>query len=163
MNELITDNFEFRITKTEIYDEDTSSDAENTLLTVQVASNGFSAISTFDLNIESVAWFAKDLVDLYEKMAGSAELHDLSFGTPYIKFSIGQRGYIHVEGKFIDGSILNHKQEMTFENDFDQTYLGEYAYALFGEYKLYLQKLFTIKESLKDLSSWERFYKRLEL
>lgn len=138
MNELIANNFEFRIINAEIYDKDVYSEAENTLLTIQIVSSGFSAVSTFDLSIVSVAHFAKDLLELYEKLSGSAEIYDLSFGTPFVKFSIGQRGYIHVQGKFIDGSMLNHKQELIFENDFDQTYLRDYAYALFEEYKIYL-------------------------
>lgn len=109
----------------------------NMSLHLKVVSYGFSVDSMMDIDVYGLAGFAASLNRLYETLGGYARLEE-PYGDSYLEFTVCGRGHIHVKG-----SIYHHvndcEHELTFENEFDQTYLKCFAKSLFDDYKKYVR------------------------
>ena len=97
----------------------------NTIMTVSVTSDGFSASADLDIDIKEFVKFAKELKKVYDSLNGSATIKEPYGYGEYISFSADNRtGYITVKG-FICDDLRNN--ELRFENSFDQTYLKTFS------------------------------------
>ena len=97
----------------------------NTIMTVSVTSDGFSASADLDIDIKEFVKFAKELAKVYDSLSGTATIKEPYGYGEYISFSADNRtGYITVKG-FICDDLRNN--ELRFENSFDQTYLKSFS------------------------------------
>ena len=97
----------------------------NTIMTVSVTSDGFSASANLDIDIKEFVKFAKELAKVYDSLSGTATIKEPYGYGEYISFSADNRtGYITVKG-FICDDLRNN--ELRFENSFDQTYLKSFS------------------------------------
>ena len=97
----------------------------NTIMTVAVTSDGFSATTDMDIDIKEFCKFTKELKKVYDSLSGSATIKEPYGYGNYISFSADNRtGYITVKG-FICDDLRNN--ELRFENSFDQTYLKSFS------------------------------------
>ncbi|MBR6507158.1 MAG: hypothetical protein IKT37_06125 [Clostridia bacterium] len=101
----------------------------NTILTVSVSSNSFSATVTMDIDIKSVSVFCSELKMLYDTLNGAAGLYE-AFGDQYIKFCGDGKGHINVCGLLKSNGIDGFYQELKFENQIDQTFLPAFLSSL---------------------------------
>lgn len=106
----------------------------NTSLQIRVASCGFTAEVVMELDVGALADFAADLNKLYKTLTGSAKLEEPYGVHSYIEFVAGDRGHIGVKGRLHNGNAYGYEQELTFENELDQTYLKDFARALAATY-----------------------------
>jgi len=88
-----------------------------------------------DVDELRLADFAVQLNKLYETLNGSAILEEPGSALCFIEFIARTGGHIKVRGYIHN----NHTQELTFENEFDQTYLKNFAEALFADYGKYAE------------------------
>ena len=100
---------------------------------INVWSEGFSAESCFDTEEALIADFVSQLNEMYQKLDGSAIIQDLYETDSYIEFIAQKRGYIAVRGQ-ITWSRNRHTQQLTFENEVEQTYLRDFVSALTADY-----------------------------
>ncbi len=101
----------------------------NTILSVSVSSDGFSAATTMDIDIKAVCDFCNELENVYNTLKGSAKIQE-AYGTQFILFSGDSLGHIVVSG-FIDSKGANgFWQELKFENRIDQTYFPRFLKGL---------------------------------
>lgn len=106
---------------------------------INVWSEGFSAESCFDTEDVLIAGFASQLNEMYQKLDGSAIIQDLYETDSYIQFIAQKRGHIAVRGQII--WIRNrHTQQLTFENEIEQTYLRDFVRALTADYAKYAEQ-----------------------
>ena len=104
-------------------------DREDILL--QVKSSAFSAyIYSFICKSDFIS-FVFNLNQLYESLEGSVKLEERYEGN-FIEFTALATGYIKVRGEL---HTLDFKHKLEFENQFDQTYLREFAKKLYQDYK----------------------------
>ena len=97
----------------------------NTIMTVSVTSDGFSASANLDIDIKEFAKFAKELAKVYDSLSGTATIKEPYGYGEYISFIADNRtGHITVKG-FICDDLRNN--ELRFENSFDQTYLKSFS------------------------------------
>lgn len=111
---------------------------ENTTLNIKVVSDGFSADATMDVDVKTLAEFAKDLLHLYKSLSGKARLEEPYGVHNYIEFEAITKGYITVKGNIHHRGRSGYSQELSFENHFDQTFLQDFTKRLFAEYGQYL-------------------------
>ena len=97
----------------------------NSILTVSVCSNGFSATSKMDIDIKKFKIFTDDLSNLYRTLSGTASVVE-PYGEQFIKFSGDGSGYIYVSGHISSGIESGSVQKLFFENAIDQTYLPSF-------------------------------------
>ena len=128
MYRLETENFTFEL---EPYMADCK-------LRIKVSSNGFSADTMIDADELYLGDFSFSLNEFYETMRGSVKLQDLSTDS-FIEFTAKANGYISVAGRINNGQDYGHGfyQQLTFENEFDQTYLHDLAKTLFADFGEY--------------------------
>ena len=138
MHKLDTDQFQLEF-QTKLFESDMAYPV-NTTLTVNVRSFDFSATTTMDMDIRKLADFAKSLLELYQTLSGRAQLEEPYGKHSYIEFSGKTDGHIKVKGKLYSDHPYGSSQELYFENEFDQTYLRDFANGLFRHYKEYLVK-----------------------
>ena len=100
---------------------------------INVWSEGFSAESCFDTEDVLIADFASQLNEMYQKLDGSAIIQDLYETDSYIEFIAQKCGHITVRGQII-WSRNRHTQQLTFENEVEQTYLRDFVSALTADY-----------------------------
>ncbi len=105
----------------------------NTIMDVEVESNGFTAKTSMDIDIKEFAKFASDLYDIYISLNGEAKIIEPYGEHMYITFRGDTRGHIQV-----NGFLCNRGNVLKFENIFDQTYLLEFCHELKKAYKKYL-------------------------
>lgn len=131
MYRIKAENFllEFSLT---VYEDDFSYPV-NTTLSVEVSSFGFAANSFMDIGIQGLSAFAIQLNEMYDTLTGSAELYE-PYGISFIKLSASRTGHIKIWGRINNKSAYGFEQELTFENEIDQTYLRDFAKALFNDY-----------------------------
>ena len=110
----------------------------NTLLDVTVRSDGFSANTTMDIDINEFAKFAMDLTHIYETLSGEARIEEPYGRHMYISFIGNGRGHIAIKGSLHRENCNGNEQSLRFENDIDQTYLKYFSHALLNDYKQYL-------------------------
>ena len=122
--------------------------AENFILTlrpvansvmIDVWSKGFSAESCFDTEEALIADFASQLNEMYQKLEGSAIIQDLYETDSYIEFIAQKRGHIAVRGQ-ITCTRDRHTQQLTFENEIEQTYFRDFVTALTADYAKYAEQ-----------------------
>ena len=107
----------------------------NTIMDVEVESEGFSGKASMDIDVKEFAKFAANLYDIYDRLTGEARIAEPYGEQMYISFKGDGRGHIHVNGMLCNiGNILK------FENVFDQTYLQDFSYTLKTTYEKYLMK-----------------------
>ena len=106
---------------------------------INVWSEGFSAESCFDTEEALIADFVSQLNEMYQKLDGSAIIQDLYETDSYIEFIAQKRGYIAVRGQ-ITWSRNRHTQQLTLENEIEQTYLRDFVSALTADYAKYAEQ-----------------------
>jgi len=106
---------------------------------IKVCSEGFSSESCFDTEDLLITDFAFQLNEMYKKLDGSAIIQDLYETDSYIEFIAQKRGYIAVRGQ-ITWSRNRHTQQLTFENEIEQTYLRDFVSALTADYAKYAEQ-----------------------
>ncbi len=94
----------------------------NSILNIKINSDGFSSLTTMDIDIKDFKEFASKLLQVHKSLIGSAMLKE-TYGTNYIEFKAIKNGYIYVRGLMNNHSKSGYEQELKFENEFDQTYL----------------------------------------
>ncbi|MCQ2975492.1 MAG: hypothetical protein MJ211_11885 [Bacteroidales bacterium] len=124
MYKLKTENFCLEITP--IFDS----------ILVKVYCDDFSGHTVFDTEDFLVADFILQIKDMYKNLSGSAKIQDLYQTDSYIKFTTNEIGHITVKGEIIYNNQRN-TQQLTFETDFDQTYLRDFVDALVADYSKY--------------------------
>lgn len=110
----------------------------NTILEVEIWSSGFSGKTTMDIDIKELAKFADDLLKLYENLTGEAQIHEVYGTQMQITFSGNGRGHINIKGYLQNYNRLGNEQNLSFENDIDQTCLREFCYNLNNSLGKYL-------------------------
>ena len=119
--------------------QDDFSYAVNTSLSIKVISYGFSAESIMDIDVRKLANFTVQLNELYETLEGSARLEEPYGGHGYIEFMACGRGHIGVKGNIHNGNAYGYEQELSFENEIEQTCLKSFAKGLYANYKRYAE------------------------
>ena len=109
----------------------------NTDLAVKVSSYGYSADTFMEVGVQWIAEFAIQLKKLYESLNGAARLEEPYNVNNYIEFIAETGGHIRVRGCLNNKNAFGYTQEITFENEIDQTYLRDFVnrlLAYFGRY-----------------------------
>ena len=106
----------------------------NTNLCVKVLSDGFSAETVMDIDVRDLAEFAARLSALYETLKGSAHLKEPYGAHNSIAFFSKTGGHIAVRGRIHHQNANGDAQELTFENEIDQTFLRAFARKLFADF-----------------------------
>lgn len=127
---LDTGRFKFSFT-VRLYEKEYYS--ANSLLNVDVECDGFRATTVMEMNRQDIVEFSKDLYHLYCTLNGRAAIEELYSDNNFIEFSADALGHIFVKGRIYNFDNC-HKKELYFENEFDQTYLKEFAAELYNEY-----------------------------
>lgn len=105
----------------------------NTIMEVEVESNGFAGNVNMDIDVKEFAKFAVDLSKLYDCLSGEAQIAEPYGEQMYLAFQGDGSGHIRVKGM-----LCNMGQLLKFENVFDQTYLQRFSYDLKEAYAKYL-------------------------
>lgn len=106
----------------QVFESDISYPA-NTILSVNVLSNGFSASATMDVDIKDVASFCFNLQKIYNSLSGEAKIQEPFGNQQYLLFSGDQKGHILISGVLNSNGANGFWQELKFENRIDQTHL----------------------------------------
>lgn len=111
---------------------------KNTILKIDVKSNGFTASTTMDIDIKDLAKLGKDLCQIYETLQGNARLEESYGQHMYMSFVGNNRGHIAIKGYLHKGDRIGSEQVLEFENDVDQTCLRPFYLELLSNYEKYL-------------------------
>lgn len=136
-HQLKSDHFSFRI-KLRIFQEDICLPS-NTIMEVQVESDGFSANTTMDIDIKEFAKFALDLSRVYETLSGEARIEEPYGRHMYFRFVGNGRGHIAIDGYLQKENRVGNEQILKFENEIDQTALRDFCYELVSSYQQFLR------------------------
>ena len=109
----------------------------NVYLVVKVSSYGYSADTFMDVGVQGIAGFATQLKKLYESLSGKAGLEEPYSVHNYIEFSAKTGGHITVTGRLNNKNAFGYTQEISFENEIDQTYLREFVNQLLADFGKY--------------------------
>lgn len=112
----------------------------NTILRIEVESDGFAANTTMDTDIKYLAKFSNDLCHLYKNLKGQARLEEPYGQHMYLSFIGDGRGHIEIEGQLRKSNSSGSEQVLEFENVIDQTYLKPFCFDLLSFYENYLPK-----------------------
>ena len=112
----------------------------NTILSIEVNSDGFAGNTTMDIDIKDLAKFGNDLCHIYETLHGEARLEEPYGLHMYLSFVGNGRGHIAIKGYLHKGNRIGSEQVLEFENDIDQTYLKQFCYELSSNYENYLRR-----------------------
>ena len=132
-----SDHFSLRI-KLRIFQENICL-LSNTIMEVQVVSDGFSANTTMDIDIKEFGKFALDLSHVYETLSGEARIEEPYGRQMYLRFIGNGRGHIAIDGYLQKENRIGNEQILKFENEIDQTSLRDFCYELVSSYKQFLQ------------------------
>ena len=110
----------------------------NTILSVSVSSEGFSASTIMDIDIKDVPTFCNELQKIYDSLRGEAKIQEPYGNQQYILFAGDKTGCIFVSGKLNSNGANGFWQELKFENCLDQTFLPQF-----------LRKLTTVSSKYK--------------
>ena len=94
----------------------------NTTLTVSVFSDGFSAMTRFDIDAKRIPAFYMGMKRMYETLEGEVVIAEV-FGKQNITFACDRHGHIFISGFLCSGGANGYCQELKFENALDQTFL----------------------------------------
>ncbi len=106
----------------------------NTIMTVSVKSECYSAILSMDIDIKNFALFSIGLKGIYDSLTGTAEIEETYGYHKFLKFVPCKNGYISVMEYLCDDTKDN---ELFFNNAFDQTFLKDFADELYTRYSKY--------------------------
>lgn len=98
----------------------------NTIMTVNVESDGFCAVADMDIDIKALADFAEKLSLIYASLKGNAIIREPYGEKQFIEFCGDGKGRINVCGKLTSSGRGGFSQELHFENSIEQTYLPEF-------------------------------------
>lgn len=121
---ITSENFKLEC-EAEFFEEDISLPG-NSILNIKIDSGNFTASATMDINIKAFNLFINELADIYKYLKGSAVLKE-PYGSNYIEFQAKSNGHIYVTGSINNYCANGYNQELIFENEFDQTYLKNFA------------------------------------
>jgi len=99
----------------------------NTIMDVEVVSDGFSGKASMDIDVKEFGEFATKLYDIYERLRGKARIAESYGEQSYVSFEGDGRGHINVKGV-----LCNNGQSLKFENEFDQTYMQASAFPVYS-------------------------------
>ena len=97
----------------------------NTILSVSVSSEGFSASTTMDIDIKDIQTFCNELQKTYDSLKGEARIQE-PYGNQHILFTGDKKGYIFVSGMLNSNGANGFWQELKFENCLDQTFMPQF-------------------------------------
>ena len=137
MYKIETDKFQLEFLP-EIHEQDFTYPV-NVYLGVKVSSYGYSADSFMDVGVQGIADFASRLKNLYESLSGKAELEEPYSVHNYIEFSAKTGGHIRITGRLNNKNAFGYTQEISFENEIDQTYLKEFVNQLLADFGKYAE------------------------
>lgn len=120
----------------EVFEQDFSYPV-NVNLGVKVTSYGFSADTYMDVGVQGIAVFATRLKNLYESLTGEARLEEPYSVHNYIEFIARKGGHIGVMGRLNNKNAFGYTQEVSFENEIDQTYLRGFVNQLYADFSKY--------------------------
>ena len=100
--------------------------SSNTILTISVISDNFSANTDMDIDIKSFVVFVDALSSLYTTLNGTAIIQEPYGEQHYIELIADRSGHINIRGKLSSNFRGGFLQELSFENCIDQTYLPEF-------------------------------------
>ena len=98
----------------------------NTILSVSVSSEGFSASTTMDIDIKDIPIFCNELQKTYDSLNGEARIQEPYGNQQYIIFTGDKKGHIFVSGMLNSNGANGFWQELKFENCIDQTFLPDF-------------------------------------
>ena len=98
----------------------------NTILSVSVSSEGFSASTTMDIDIKDIQTFCNELQKTYDSLKGEAKIQEPYGNQQYILFTGDEKGHIFVSGMLNSNGANGFWQELKFENCLDQTFLPQF-------------------------------------
>lgn len=109
-------------------------------LRIKVSSYGFSAVAMIDADELYVGGFSECLNRLYDTLKGYVKLEDLSTDT-LIEFTAEANGHIGISGRIDNGQNYGHGyyHQLTFNNEFDQTCLRDFAKTFYADYGKYAE------------------------
>ena len=131
---LETENFKLSL-DFQVFNSDISYPS-NTILSVSVFSEGFSAYTTMDIDINDVASFCANLQQIYNYLGGEAKIQEPYGNRQYILFSADKKGHILISGTLNSNGTKGFWQELKFENIIDQTLLPLFIKKLYAISKL---------------------------
>lgn len=102
----------------------------NTILSVCVFSEGFSASATMDVDINDVLHFCNELQKVYDSLKGEAKIQEPFGNRQYIMFSCDKKGHFFISGTLNSDGANGLWQELKFENVIDQTVLLQFIKSL---------------------------------
>lgn len=111
----------------------------NVTLGVKVSSYGYSADTFMDVGVQGIAEFALQLKALYETLTGEARLEEPYSVHNYIELIAETGGHIRVMGRLNNKNAFGYTQEITFENEIDQTYLRTFVNRLLADFSKYTE------------------------
>lgn len=100
--------------------------ASNTILSVSVTSDGFSASATMDIDIKDIPLFCNELKKVYDCLNVEAKIQEPYGARQFILFSGDKCGRISISGTLNSGGDNGLWQELKFENSIDQTYIPRF-------------------------------------
>ena len=98
----------------------------NTILSVSVASAGFFASTTMDIDIKDLPVLCNELQNVYNFLKGEAKIQEPYGSRQYLVFSGDGKGHILVSGMLNSNGADGFWQELKFENCIDQTYMPQF-------------------------------------
>lgn len=115
-----------------VYEEDVKKQIpENSVLNVKIISDNFAGAAYMDVDIREFCVFAKELLDLYHSLSGCAGIKEV-YSESFLEFNAVNGGHIRVNGYLDNKGHSGYTQKLFFENEFDQTYLKQFAKELFN-------------------------------
>ena len=117
-------NFQISL-KIKVFDSDIQYPI-NTILSVAIFSDGFSANTDMNIDIKEFISFTDSLIKLYETLDNSAIIQEKYNGQQFIKFVGNKTGHIHISGQLNSNGRNGFDQKLSFENCIDQTYISEF-------------------------------------
>ena len=98
----------------------------NTIMTVCVESDGFSANTDMDIDIKQFVVFVDNLATLYSMLNGKAVIKEPYGEEQFLEFSGNRTGHICIRGRLCSNGRNGFIQELIFENCIDQTFLPKF-------------------------------------
>ena len=109
----------------------------NTLLRMEVQSNGYAANAVMDVDIGVLVAFANKLYQIYQSLRGEAKLEGPYGQGMYLSFTGNGRGHFAVKGRLCKENRDGLEQVLEFENDVDQTAMKPFCIELLQNYGRY--------------------------
>ena len=116
-------------TETDFYIEDITYPT-NTIMGVNVYSDGFCASTSMDIDIRELAVFSEKLCQVYDTLSGEARIEEPYGLHMYLQFIGDGKGHISVKGLLHGGNRVGNEHTLEFENSIDQTELRAFCFAL---------------------------------